>query len=326
MSTLILTNGDSAANLLKDAQVKATIVPWRDILHSGPVPLTDTDDELIAIRAKHLADCGDKTEQNILKELQERNSHLDNHAQYEKIELWFEHDLYDQLQLVEIISMLAKRLRLNDVTLVQTLTHLGMQTSNTILKFEDLAAAVEPVMFERATRIWNAFRSDTPEAFFEETQETTPGFPVLRQCIKRAFQELPGPDGLSRTERHSLYSINRGVTRTGMLFARVNNMEEAAFLGDWAFFSILTDLAYCDAPLITGLPEKFKPALIEDDYRRKAFITSELKLTDLGRSVLDGVQDHAEHNKIDRWLGGTHLTNNNLWRWNDEDELLIAPT
>ncbi|MGH1351106.1 MAG: DUF1835 domain-containing protein [Methyloligellaceae bacterium] len=325
MSTLILTNGDSAVSLLKDAGVEATIIPWRDMLHSGPVPHTDTEDELIRIRAHHLADGEVNTEQETLEGLQERNSYLDNNEQYEKIELWFEHDLYDQLQLVEIIAMLAKRVRLQNVTLVQALTYLGMQTPDTILKFKELAINVEPIMFERATRIWDAFRDEAPEALFEETQETTPGFPVLRQCIKRGLQELPGPDGLSRTERHTLYSINRGVARTGMLFARVNNMEEAAFLGDWGFFSILSDLQCCDKPLVTGLSEAFTPRLLQDDMRRKAFITSELQLTDLGRSVLEGVQDHSEHNKIDRWLGGTHITNDNLWRWNDEEEVLISP-
>ncbi len=325
MSTLILTNGDSAADLLKDAGVEATIIPWRDVLHSGPVPHTDTDEELIAIRARHLADGKVHTEQDVTSDMRERNSYLDNHEQYDQIELWFEHDLYDQLQLVEIISMLHKRFRLQNVTLVQALAYLGMQTPDTILKFKEYAIAVEQVMFERATRIWNAFRNDTPEALFEETLEITPGFSVLRQNIKRGFQELPGPDGLSRTERHTLYSISRGMSRTGMLFARVNNMEEAAFLGDQGFFSILSNLAFCDEPLITGLPEKFEPSLLQDGTRRKAFITSELKLTDLGRKVLDGTQDHSEHNKIDCWLGGTHITNDTLWRWNDEDEALVAP-
>ncbi len=325
MSTLLLTNGDSAADLLKDAGVEATIMPWRDMLHDGPVPHTDSEEALVDIRADFLADGEINTVDDVRKDMLERNSLIENHSNYDRIELWFEHDLYDQLQLVEIIAKLAKQVRLQNVILVQALNYLGMQSPNTILKFRDLSIPVEPIMFERATRIWNAFRNDTPEALYEEIQEKTPGFPVLRQSLKRGFQELPGPDGLSRTERHTLYSIDRGVSRTGMLFARVNNMEEAAFLGDWGFFSILSGLAFCNNPLLEGLPERFKPSLLQDNDRRKAFITSNLTLTDLGKSVLESLQDHAQHNKIDRWFGGTHLTNDSLWRWDDEEEKLITP-
>ncbi len=27
------------------------------------------------------------------------------------------------------------------------------------------------------------------------------------------------------------------------------------------------------------------------------------------------LEDFSRHNPIDRWWGGTHLTNDNLWRW-----------
>ena len=50
------------------------------------------------------------------------------------------------------------------------------------------------------------------------------------------LEELPGEDGLSRTQRQIVYSINRGVNRPGPLCARVLAMEEAAFWGDAGFF------------------------------------------------------------------------------------------
>ncbi len=325
MSTLLITNGDIAANLLKDAGVEATIVPWRDVLYEGPVPVTPSEAELIKIRAQHLADGTINSFDEIISGMTERNAFLDDHNSYEKIELWFEHDLHDQLELVEILAMLGSRLRLTNVILVQALNYLGMQTAETITNFKNLSLPVTAGMFERATRIWNAFRDRTPEKLFEETLEKTMGFPVLRQALERMLEELPGHDGLSRTERQILYSINRGVSRTGMLFARSNNMEEAAFLGDWSFYKILSGLQFCDSPLIDGLPEDFVPGVLQDSERRKSFITSELSLTPLGKEVLDSVQDHVQHNQIDRWIGGTHLTNTHLWRWDADNKHLIAP-
>jgi hypothetical protein len=44
--------------------------------------------------------------------------------------------------------------------------------------------------------------------------------------------------------------------------------------------------------------------------------------TDFGRAVLAHEEDFSRHNRIDRWWGGTHLTNDNLWRY---DPVLIPP-
>ena len=50
-----------------------------------------------------------------------------------------------------------------------------------------------------------------------------------------------------------------------------------------------------------------------------------IALTDFGRKVLDGSADHAAANRIDLWLGGTHVTNDALWRWDPADRALLPP-
>ena len=50
--------------------------------------------------------------------------------------------------------------------------------------------------------------------------------------------------------------------------------------------------------------------------RHPAYLRSRLSLTEFGRAVLGHKEDFSRHNPIDRWWGGTHLTNDNLWRWN----------
>ena len=326
MSQLIITNGDSAADLLREAGIEGTVLPWRDVLHEGPVPDTATEAELREIRARHLADGVVHSRAGVLSDMAARDAHLDAHEDYERIELWFEHDLYDQLQLLQILSMLDARQRVDGVVLVQAPTYLGTQQANSILRFKELELPVSETMMSRVAGIWTAYRQTSPEDFADAAKDPIGGYLFLRQALKRALEELPRHDnGVSRTERQILYSINRGVAKPGPLFARVLNMEDAAFLGDWSFFSILSGLAKCDEPLLTGLPERFVPGLLQDDTRRKAFITSDLYLTELGQAVLAGEADHAEHNRIDRWLGGTHVTNDHLWRWDDGAEALIAP-
>jgi len=54
-AALIITNGDSTVATLRAADISEPVLPWRDILHDGPVPGGLSPDELAAVRARFLA-------------------------------------------------------------------------------------------------------------------------------------------------------------------------------------------------------------------------------------------------------------------------------
>ena len=138
------------------------------------------------------------------------------------------------------------------------------------------------------------------------------------------LEELPGPDGLSRTERQMLAAIEASEQVTALgAFIAVQKMEDAEFMGDWSFWRLLDQLALADEPLIAGL--EATPFQHRDSELAKAYLSSHLSLTSLGKAVLAGGADWAKHHTVDRWWGGTHLTEDNLWRWDSQAERLIAP-
>jgi hypothetical protein len=67
----------------------------------------------------------------------------------------------------------------------------------------------------------------------------------------------------------------------------------------------------------------FSPFLSDED--RTAYLGSELKLTGLGTTSLLGKRDALEFRRLDRWMGGTHLTNGRCWRWDAPKRRLVAP-
>ena len=321
MTRLIITNGDSTAGLLREAGIGDKILPWRDVLHEGPVP--DADDDLFGvIRAKYLASTHPEAEGEISADFKERLALMKNQGSFDRIELWFEHDLYDQLQILQVLDMLSRFGRINNVFIIQAPTYLGMQTPANIGRFEELGLPVLDRMFAFASRAWQAFVSGGPDAFDDLRREPIPGFPFMGQALLRMLQELPGSEGLSRTERQILYCLNRGVNKPGMLFAQVLNMEEAAFLGDASFFKILSALQHCPRPALTGLPQSFRARIIANAAERKEFITAPLHITEFGKALLDGKADFLSENGLHRWWGGFELTTSDHWRWQDEGELL----
>ncbi|MEZ5875631.1 MAG: hypothetical protein R3D30_12705 [Hyphomicrobiales bacterium] len=65
------------------------------------------------------------------------------------------------------------------------------------------------------------------------------------------LEELPGPDGLSRTERQMLATIEGAESITALgLFMATQKLEDAQFMGDWSFWRLLDQLALADEPLV----------------------------------------------------------------------------
>ena len=320
MAELILTNGDSAAELLRQAGRVATILPWRDVLHEGPIvagSLEACSAERVAYLARRFRIGAD----DIAAEFAERDAFMRAHADFEAIELWFEHDLFDQLQLIQILAFFAEINRTVGVTLVQASDFLGAQRPDTILRFAGEARAVTEADLDLARTVWAELAAPTPERIAARLDLLDARLPFLKPSLHRFLEELPAPGtGISRTEQAILTGISAGTTAPVRLFHEVLLLEEAAFMGDWSFFRILDDLASCDVPLIAGLAPAEAGAA---DTER--FEDAELALTMAGEDVLAGEDDHVALSGLDRWWAGTRLMGRCVWRYDRAAGKLVAP-
>ena len=118
---LHISNGDSAGDKLKaSSKIEGEILCWRDVLHDGPIIALEGNEYFKARAAfiysvlneqdsiKQVNNPNTVTENDIMKSFQTRQALLNNLHKYTQITLWFEHDLYDQLQLAECLYHLAK--------------------------------------------------------------------------------------------------------------------------------------------------------------------------------------------------------------------------
>lgn len=320
MAELIITNGDDAADLLRLSGRAPTILPWRDVLHEGPIThtgLAPTSAERVAYLARRFRlDAAD-----IAAEFTVRDELLRAHGDFQTIELWFEHDLYDQLQLVQVLSFFAGEPRRDGLWLVQADDFLGSQSAETILSFADAARPITTADLDLATAVWAALAAPTPERVAARAVGPEVSLPFLQPALTRFLEELPGPaSGLGRTEETLLAAIAEGTRRPADLFRRSIAAEEAAFMGDWSFLRLLDDLAVCDVPLIAGLP-----APPVNDIGGDRFRTAQLTLTHAGGAVLAGTADHVALNGLDRWWAGTRLIGRSVWRFDRGSGALVRP-
>ena len=210
---LHITNGDHAVAVIRQV-VQGTLLPWRDVLHEGPVRAGLSLEQLSEERARFIADAGWGAFSQVRKDFAERDAAFRRAGEHDEIVLWFEHDLYDQLQLIQVLDGLAE-LRGPPISLICEAEYLGRMAPE---RAAELFALRNPLVrrhFQEAQAAWAAFRSPDPQRL--ESLRIT-ALPFLGAAIRRHLEEFPWTtDGLSRTERQILQG---------------NPHEEPAFMGD----------------------------------------------------------------------------------------------
>jgi hypothetical protein len=328
---LHITNGESAGNTLRQTTLGGAVLSWQDSLHEGPVPALPRP-ELLRARAGFLADCGWGSRAALLSSLERRDRQLLDALRHNlQVVLWFEHDLYDQLQLLDVLALADSENTAPELIVVGSFPGrasfggLGELTAGELETLWPARSRASRTTLATATSAWAALRAPEPtELAAWATRESTE-LPFLAPALRRLLEELPAPtDGLSGTERRALRAVAAGAHSPPVAFVAAQRLEEAAFLGDFWFYRALSALGQGETRLIEtvdGGPLPAPPPL--GDGRR--FAALQLRLTETGRHALAGEADRVELLGIDRWLGGTHVTPDNTWRWDADRRKLVRP-
>lgn len=294
---LHVTNGDAAVPSLRAAGVEGDLLPWREVLHDGPVPGGLAPAELRRVRARFLARDGLLTEREALQAFEARDARLDAAAAGgEAVTLWFEADLFDVLLLLQVLARHFEHgpLRLvlvgqdkwrsvNDVR-PETLAALG-RTAPTVTREQSTLAR----------SAWAAFTAPDPAGLCGLARGT-PALPAVGVALRRLLEEYPARHtGLSRTERQLLEAVVAGARTREAAFEGAIRAEERPFLGDASAWSVLERLA----PLLEGAG-----------------------LSERGRAVLAGREPWNPEEE--RWIGGVRLAPGPApWRWDPDAETVV---
>jgi hypothetical protein len=321
---LHLTNGDMAVGVLRAAELPGAYLPWRDVLHEGPVPAGLSLERLSRLRAEFIVSCGWGKAEEVNRQFHTRDAALEASLSEDEVILWFESDLYDLLQLCQVLAWYNEQRSTSpkmslicvDKDADGTFRGLSQLKPDSIKALYESRAAVRDALTALAARAWDAFRAPEPVALDALRAKGTPALPVLAPALERLLEELPSKtNGLSRTEHAALAAVAEGARAPAEIFVAVHTREDRPFMGDWAFWRVLARLASGAKPMLelaSGARPRFPPEV----PAAASFGAQRFRLTPSGREVLAAKLDAVELNGIDRWLGGTHLQKGaKLWRW-----------
>lgn len=336
MAKLIVTNGDSAVDRLRAAGIAGHLLPWQDMLHDGPVPASTVLEEVSDVRADFLSEALGLPFDEVRADFAYRDAQIEVHSAYREVELWFEHDLFDQLQLIQLLDYFAHEEDRMGLFLVQASHYLGVMPADEMRALEDQRRPVTHLQLETAHEAWEAFTAPTPRPLVTFLKKAHDALPHLTPALERLVAELPAPkSGLSLTEERILRQLKEGPMKVAHLYAAVHSMDEAQFLSDLPFFLRLDGLAFAHEPLIAGLPFRSSEAAGlrvtpgDDDSAAarnyRAYAAAEISLTPAGSAALKGAFDHASENAVERCVGGTCVRPGAMWRYDRTRKTLIAP-
>lgn len=300
---LHITNGTAAAGQIHIYDPDSKVMEWGDVLHEGPTPAGLSFQKMNRTRALFLSAQGWGEFETILRQLDDREAQL---AAENKFILWFEDDLYDQLQILQILNWFGGR---KNVQLALVWIPQGARAAD-LGAFYAARRTVREGMMKAASDGWNAFCAPTPKPLLRFLRNGASAIPHLSKALQRHSQEYPAKkNGLSRTERQLLDALAAGPATPLQVFAASQAMEESPYMGDSTFWLYMQRLS----PLLDGF------ALGQNE--RKASISP------LGQEVRAGRLDWIQHAGIDRWLGGVHLHGATAaWRWDDATRTVVAAT
>ena len=331
---LHVANGRSTTMTIETAGIPGACSIWADPLHEGPVPSGLSDAELLDVRMRYLAGpseltgaawAGSDLSLDPANDLREWRNAIQRHDAYDELILWFEYDLFDQLNLIQLLTWIRDRLpATKPVSLIcigefpgrPDFKGLGELTPEELAPLMETRRPVTDQQYELARRAWQAFRAPTPEALDELRHGDTSPLPYLSAAITRFLQEYPWTgDGLSRSERRLLELAKGDGIALWKAFPRMYDGEHVYHATDTSMASLAETLSGTSPPLLaldlSGAPQ---------GHDLRGVVT----LTSAGKSVLSGGQDRIAICGIDRWLGGVHLQNDTrIWRWDDARQRIV---
>ncbi|MGB5171486.1 MAG: DUF1835 domain-containing protein [Eudoraea sp.] len=212
-SQLHITNGDSFTQRLNSLKLKGDIITWREMLCEGKTETNVGSESFWKTRFDFLHKNYNVSKSWFVEKTLKEYRSLCNHKQQDQIILWFEYDLFCQVNMLAVLSWLKKHRRYAEIYLVcsgnedQTdkLYGLNELRDDQLLRLYDKKTKLSQNDIEYADYVWQLYCSDNPIRLENLLEFDNNQFEYLPDAIKAHLKRFPSiKNGLNELENRIL--------------------------------------------------------------------------------------------------------------------------
>nr|WP_319392665.1 hypothetical protein [uncultured Desulfobacter sp.] len=261
-STLHITSGDMAGELLTKSAIEGDVFVWHDILYDGPRKPGWPDDATLDARAGFLADItgGGLSTENILGTLEAQYAKLKTLRDYDSVVLWFDACLFDQSMLCHILACMhflghkhAELLCIDAFPGIEPYHGLGQLSADQLASMYSQRQPLTSAQFVFAGRVDCAFACQDQDAFRKLARaDADAPLPWIPAAVARWMAESPDEEtGLGQLEKWAIEAICSGIESPQDIFTFVAERDTPPqYWGDVTLWAKINALAGREPPLV----------------------------------------------------------------------------
>lgn len=304
--TLHILNGDSTRELIEKTSLEGAICVWPDVLSDGPTHLDVGSQEYWKVRTEYMTRAFNVSQADFQAKVVSEFEKIQSFAQYEEVVLWFEYDLFCQINMLAILHWFNQQNRDN---IKVSLICVGIEEGyDRLVGLGQLPPERFPELFKRrrimgtqdfifASDVYEAWCSSDPTDLETYTLLPSNEFPYLADALKSHFRRFPSVQtGLTEIEEELVKLINSGVQEERRLIGSLLRWQVHYGFGDLQFSQVLNRLL----PILTKGSE-----------------------IDLKNEIKEFLKEDEVIDTIDRnyYLGGAYVAQ---WQWNEQKNELVS--
>lgn len=265
MKSLHILNGDSTLRLFEKSGLRGETIVWREIMCEGPTLTNVHNPDFWELRKSFLQNYSPKAHEKYYPKLYEEFYHL-KVENWEEITLWFEYDLFCQLNMLAVLTLLAGK-EVGSYSKL-SLICVGKEGEEKKLKgLGEFPAEEYPDLFKKrrtlsshdlefAHEVWKLYSSGKQKAIISFLAvHSNPAFPYILPAMKAHLQRYPQKiHGLNEIEAFVLENLNQEAQSMHQLVGKLLRRENYYGFGDLQYVEMVEELS----PLYTQIGEKLE--------------------------------------------------------------------
>ena len=251
-SQLHITNGDNFTQKLKKLKLKGEIITWSEMLCEGKTETAVGSEAFWKTRFEFLHKNYNVSKSWFVEKTLKEYRSLCNYKQHEEIVLWFEYDLFCQINMLAVISWLKTHRRHVQISLVcsgyeddtKQLYGLSELSDDRIQELFKSRINLSQNDIEYADYVWQLYCSDNPIRLENLADFEMYQFNYLEEALKTHLRRFPAiKNGLNEIENRvlQLAADGKSGSRKALMGALLENQGWYGF-GDTQYQRILKNL------------------------------------------------------------------------------------